>query len=102
MIRKLPEANIIQTIDGIWAKLPELRAMIPRSYRFTNRSGSFADDSPSLQKVEETLAISVILVILVVLLFLRSGYTMPIPTIAVPISLIDTFSSFSSVRLHFQ
>lgn len=29
MIRKLPEANIIQTVDSIRAKLPELQETIP-------------------------------------------------------------------------
>ncbi len=29
MIRKLPEANIIQTVDSIRARLPELQSTIP-------------------------------------------------------------------------
>lgn len=29
MIRKLPEANIIQTVDSIRARLPELQRTIP-------------------------------------------------------------------------
>lgn len=47
----------------------------------------------SLQEVEETLAISVALVILVVFLFLRSGRATLIPAVAVPVSLIGTFAA---------
>ncbi|EHK5681488.1 multidrug transporter subunit MdtC [Salmonella enterica] len=42
MIRKLPEANIIQTVDGIRAKLPELRAMIPAVAVPVSLIGTFA------------------------------------------------------------
>ncbi|HBS1171604.1 TPA: multidrug transporter subunit MdtC [Klebsiella pneumoniae] len=66
MIRKLPEANIIQTVDSIRARLPEL---------------------------QQTLVISVALVILVVFLFLRSGRATLIPAVAVPVSLIGTFAA---------
>ncbi len=92
MIRKLPEANIIQTVDSIRARLPELQ----------NHSGGYRpancpDRSPtiraSLEEVEQTLVISVALVILVVFLFLRSGRATLIPAVAVPVSLIGTFAA---------
>lgn len=66
MIRKLPEANIIQTVDGIRAKLPELRAMIPAAIDLQIAQDRSPTIRASLQEVEETLAISVALVITVV------------------------------------
>jgi multidrug efflux pump len=45
----------------------------------------------SVKNVEETLLISVILVILVVFVFLRNPRSTFIPSIAVPVSLIGTF-----------
>lgn len=93
MIRKLPEANIIQTVDGIRAKLPELRAMIPAAIDLQIAQDRSPTIRASLQEVEETLAISVALVILVVFLFLRSGRATPIPAVAVPVSLIGTFAA---------
>jgi multidrug efflux pump len=92
MIRKLPEANIIQTVNSIRARLPELQ----------DHSGGIdlqiaQDRSPtiraSLEEVEQTLVISVALVILVVFLFLRSGRATLIPAVAVPVSLIGTFAA---------
>ncbi len=92
MIRKLPEA-IIQTVDGIRAKLPELRAMIPAAIDLQIARDRSPTIRASLQEVEETLAISVALVITVVFLFLRSGRATLIPAVAVPVSLIGTFAA---------
>ncbi|HDH0409363.1 TPA: efflux RND transporter permease subunit [Klebsiella pneumoniae] len=47
----------------------------------------------ALEEVEQTLVISVALVILVVFLFLRSGRATLIPAVAVPVSLIGTFAA---------
>ena len=47
----------------------------------------------SLHEVEQSLAISVGLVILVVFAFLRSGRATLIPAVAVPVSLIGTFAA---------
>ncbi len=40
MIRKLPEANIIQTVDSIRAKLPELQETIPAAIDLQIAQGS--------------------------------------------------------------
>ncbi|MCT6706752.1 efflux RND transporter permease subunit, partial [Staphylococcus aureus] len=47
----------------------------------------------SLDEVERSLVIAVALVILVVFLFLRSGRATLIPAVAVPVSLIGTFTA---------
>lgn len=92
MIRKLPEANIIQTVDSIRAKLPELQETIPAAIDL-QIAGSLPTIRASLEEVEQTLIISVALVILVVFLFLRSGRATIIPAVAVPVSLIGTFAA---------
>ena len=46
----------------------------------------------SVNNVEQTLIISVLLVILVVFVFLRNWHSTLIPTVAVPVSLIGTFA----------
>ena len=73
MIRKLPEANIIQTVDSIRAKLPELQETIPAAIDLQIAQDRSPTIRASLEEVEQTLIISVALVILVVFLFLRSG-----------------------------
>ncbi|GDX04599.1 multidrug efflux RND transporter permease subunit MdtC [Buttiauxella sp. A111] len=91
MIRKSQEANIIETVDRIRAKLPELRETIPASIDLQIAQDRSPTIRASLAEVEQSLVISVALVILVVFLFLRSGRATLIPAVAVPVSLIGTF-----------
>ena len=93
MIRKAPEANIIETVDRIRARVPELREIIPASIDLQIAQDRSPTIRASLEEVEQTLVISVALVILVVFMFLRSGRATFIPAIAVPVSLIGTFTA---------
>ena len=93
MIRKLPEANIIQTVDSIRARLPELQKTIPAAIDLQIAQDRSPTIRASLAEVEQSLVISVALVILVVFLFLRSGRATLIPAVAVPVSLIGTFAA---------
>ncbi|MEW5290099.1 multidrug efflux RND transporter permease subunit MdtC [Erwinia papayae] len=93
LIRKLPEANIIDTVDRIRAEVPELRKIIPASIHLDVAQDRSPTIRASLAEVEQSLVISVALVILVVFVFLRSGRATLIPAIAVPVSLIGTFAA---------
>lgn len=93
MIRKLPEANIIQTVDAIRTQLPALKETIPAAIDMQIAQDRSPTIRASLEEVEQTLVISVGLVILVVFLFLRSGRATIIPAVAVPVSLIGTFAA---------
>jgi multidrug efflux pump len=93
MIRKLPEANIIETVNSIRARLPELQETIPAAIDLQIAQDRSPTIRASLEEVEQTLVISVALVILVVFLFLRSGRATLIPAVAVPVSLIGTFAA---------
>ena len=90
-ILRQPNANIIDTVDGIRAVLPQLKAAIPQSIDMRVAMDQTLTIRASVDNVEQTLIISVILVILVVFLFLRNPRTTFIPSIAVPVSLIGTF-----------
>ncbi|RUQ31312.1 MAG: multidrug efflux RND transporter permease subunit [Candidatus Competibacteraceae bacterium] len=92
IIRRQPGANIIETVDRIRALLPHLRAEIPRAIDLTVVMDRTPTIRASLREVERTLLISVALVILVVFLFLHSARATLIPAVAVPASLIGTFS----------
>jgi len=91
IIFRQPNANIIDTVDGIRAALPQLKAAIPQSIEMRVAMDQTLTIRASVNNVEQTLIISVILVILVVFLFLRNPRTTFIPSIAVPVSLIGTF-----------
>ncbi len=91
IIRRQPGANIIQVIERVKALLPSLARSISPSIDTSvvlDRSGTIR---ASVSDVELTLLISVALVVLVVFLFLRSGWATTIPSVAVPLSLIGTF-----------
>jgi len=93
LIRKAPEANIIDTVDRIRGELPELSNIIPASIHLEVAQDRSPTIRASLHEVEQSLAISVGLVILVVFVFLRSGRATLIPAVAVPVSLIGTFAA---------
>lgn len=93
MIRKTPEANIIDTVDRIRDRLPALRESIPAAIDLQVALDRSPTIRASLAEVEQTLIIAVALVILVVFAFLRSGRATLIPAVAVPVSLIGTFAA---------
>jgi len=91
VVFRQPGANIIDTVDGIRAALPQLKAAIPQSIKLTVAMDQTVTIRASVRDIEVTLGISVLLVVLVVFFFLRDLRTTFIPSIAVPVSLIGTF-----------
>ncbi len=93
IIFRQPGANIIDTVDRIRAALPQLEASIPQSIDVRVAMDQTVTIRASVLDTEETLIISVLLVVLVVFFFLRNARTTFIPSIAVPVSLIGTFGA---------
>ena len=91
IIYRQPGANIIETVDRVRALLPQLEASIPGSMALSVVMDRTPVIRASLHDVERTLIISVVLVILVVFIFLRSARATLVPIVAVPVSLISTF-----------
>ncbi|HWK71842.1 MAG TPA: efflux RND transporter permease subunit [Burkholderiaceae bacterium] len=92
IIRRQADANIIETVDAIREQLPAFEAMLPAHVALTVAQDRTPSIRASLHEAEITLMIAVVLVVLVVLLFLRNIRAALIPAIAVPASLITTFS----------
>ena len=92
VVFRQPGANIIETVDRIYAGLPSLKASIPEGIDVTVVLDRTTTIRASVQDVERTLIISVFLVIGVVFVFLRNGRATLIPAVAVPVSLIGTFA----------
>ena len=86
-----PGANMIETVDRIYALLPWLRASVSPSLHLDVAVDRTTTIRASVHDVEITLIISIILVIFVVFAFLRNYWATFIPSIAVPLSLIGTF-----------
>jgi multidrug efflux pump len=91
VVFRQPGANIIDTVDGVRAALPQLKASINRSIDMTVVLDQTVTIRASVHDVERTLLIAIVLVVLVVFVFLRDVRATLIPTVAVPVSLIGTF-----------
>jgi multidrug efflux pump len=91
-IFRQPGANIIETVDRIKAELPSVVASIPQGITITMVLDRTTTIRASVNDVERSLIGSVILVVLVVFMFLRSWRATLIPAVAVPASLIATFA----------
>jgi multidrug efflux pump len=85
-----PNANIIDTVQRVYAQLPSLKASIPQGIETTVVMDRTTTIRASVNNVERTLLISIGLVILVVFVFLRSPRATLIPAVAVPV--IGTFA----------
>jgi len=93
MIQLQPGGNIIDVVDRVKALLPELQASIPAAARISVAVDRSTTIRTSLRDVGLSLMMAVILVVLVVFVFLRDGRATLIPFVAVPISLIGSFSA---------
>ncbi|MGO8920605.1 MAG: efflux RND transporter permease subunit [Stellaceae bacterium] len=91
ILYRQPGANIIDTVDRIYALLPQLKASIPTDIDITPVMDRTTTIRASLHDIERTLFISIMLVIGVVFVFLRNGRSAIIPSVAVPTSLLGTF-----------
>ncbi|MGO3932978.1 efflux RND transporter permease subunit [Rhodopseudomonas pseudopalustris] len=91
-IQKQPDANTVAVVDGVRAMLPSLRAQIPPSVEMNVMMDRSVSVRQAVFDVQETLAIAVVLVVMVIFLFLRKASATFIPALAVPISLLGTFA----------
>jgi multidrug efflux pump len=91
LVTREPGANIIATVDGVRAMLPELRAQLPQDIEVAVASDSTNSIRASLREIELTLLVSIVLVVLVVGLFLRRARATIIPAVATIVSLLGTF-----------
>jgi multidrug efflux pump len=90
-IFKQSGANIIDTVDRVQAVIPYLQSSIPPAMKLSVVMDRTISVRASVKDIERTLLISIMLVIMVVFVFLRTVRATIIPSIAVPLSLVGTF-----------
>jgi multidrug efflux pump len=90
IIFREPGANIIQTVDRIRAQIDSIKASIPSGIDMTIALDRTTTIRASVDDVEWTLVLSIVLVIMVVFVFLRNARATLIPGVAVPVSLLGT------------
>jgi len=90
-VRRQPGANIVQTVAEIDKQLPSLQALLPADVHLQVFSDRTITIRASVEDVEFTLGLTVLLVIAVIFVFLRRLWATVIPSVAVPLSLMGTF-----------
>ncbi|HEX9288993.1 MAG TPA: multidrug efflux RND transporter permease subunit [Anaeromyxobacteraceae bacterium] len=91
IIRRQPGANIIDVIERVKALLPQLTQTISPAIDVKVAMDRSQTIRASVKDVQLVLVLSVLLVVLVVFVFLRSGWATVIPSVAVPLALVATF-----------
>jgi len=91
-IQRQPGTNIIEVVDRIKALLPQLRTALPTSIDIAVLTDRTNTIRASVKDVQFELMLTVVLVVLVIFLFLRTVSGTVIPSVAVPVSLIGSFA----------
>nr|MBA3922741.1 efflux RND transporter permease subunit [Nostocaceae cyanobacterium] len=92
-IQRQPNTNTVAIVDSIQKLLPTLRKQVPSSIEMGILYDRSQSIRASIDDVQFTLILTICLVILVIFLFLRSVSATVIPSLALPIALIGTFSA---------
>ena len=90
-VQRQPGANVIETVQRVRAELPRLRRAMPAGADLTIVNDRTTTIRASIRDVQFTLVLSIALVVLVVLIFLRTIRATIIAGVALPLSLIATF-----------
>ncbi len=92
-VQRQPGANTISVVKSIKAILPQLEANLPAAIKVTQMTDLTVPIQASVEDVEFELMLTVVLVVFVIFIFLRSFRATVIPAIAVPISLVGTLGA---------
>jgi len=90
-VQRQPGANVIQVADQVKELLPRLQAALPAGIRVAILSDRTETVRASVHDVLFTLVLTVVLVVAVIFLSLRTLRATFIPGVAVPLALIATF-----------
>ena len=92
-IQKQPGTNVVAVVDAVRQLLPTFREQLPASIVLDVRSDRAGPIRDSVRDVKLTLLLTVALVILVIFLFLRNISATIIPSLALPGSIVATFTA---------
>ncbi len=91
-IQRQPGANIIEVVDHIKRRLPDLKSNLPATVKVDVLTDRTLTIRASVEDVQFELMLTIALVVLVIFLFLRTFAATVIPSVAVPLSLVGTFA----------
>ena len=90
-VLRQPNANTVEVVKSIKALIPELQKQMPESIKLQLLNDRSLSIIEAIHDVNITLALTVLLVVLVIFLFLKHASATLIPSISLPISLIGAF-----------
>ncbi len=91
-IQRQPGTNTIEVVDSIKKLLPTFRAEVPPAIDIETLYDRSVTIRASVEEVQFTLYMALMLVVMVIFIFLRNIAATIIPTIALPMSIIGTFA----------
>ena len=91
-VLKQPGQNTVQVAEAVKALLPAFQAKLPASAHLQVLTDASLAIKASVGDVKATLALTLVLVVLVIFLFIRNLSATVIPSLALPMSLIGTFA----------
>ncbi|MBP7528602.1 MAG: efflux RND transporter permease subunit [Syntrophorhabdaceae bacterium] len=94
-VKKQPGSNTVLVAEGVKKLVPRLKSMVPESVEWHLLYDASDYIEESIQDVQFTLVLTIIVVLFVVFIFLRSFRSTLIPNVAVPLSIIGTFAVMS-------
>jgi len=89
-VYKQPGANILDVVARVEKVLPQVMTAVPPSVKADKIIDRTTTIKASVNDVERTMALTVMLVVMVIFLFLRSFWATIIPGVTVPLALLGT------------
>jgi hydrophobe/amphiphile efflux-1 (HAE1) family protein len=96
-VQKAPGANVNQLVDTIQAMVPHILRSFPPSIHVDLLSDRSLVVRAAVKDVQFTMMLTVLLVVIVIFIFLRTLWATIIPSVAVPLSLLATFGVMYAV-----
>ena len=91
-IQRQPGTNTVRVADAVHAMVEKLRPQLPGSVRIETLNDRSISIRHSVNDVQTTLLVTLLLVVLVIFLFLRNASATLIPSLALPLSIVGTFA----------
>jgi len=91
-IQRQPGTNTVEVVDNIKKLLPQLRQQMPAGIELGTLYDRSLSIRGSVNDVKFTLLLTIALVVMVIFLFLRNVSATIIPSLALPMSIVGTFS----------
>jgi hydrophobic/amphiphilic exporter-1 (mainly G- bacteria), HAE1 family len=92
-IQRQPGTNTVEVADGVKRAVAQLLPQLPASVQINTLYDRSVSIHQSVNDVQATLLVTLCLVVLVIFLFLRNLSATVIPSLALPFSIIGTFSA---------